>query len=87
VPPRGLEKELLEIKERLERRKEKRTQLQGELKFLLSQLNELGVSNEDEVEAKIKELQKGLKKLKRDLESRVERIQEQLRSIEEEGRR
>ncbi len=70
-----LGRKLLKIKEELEEKKAKRLELQGELKSLMNQLKELGVSSLEEAEEMIHQIEKELEEIRESIEEEIKEIE------------
>ena len=78
-----LGRKLLKIKEELEEKKAKRLELQGELKSLMNQLEELGVNSLEEAEEMIHQMEKELGEIKESIEEQIEQIEGLMEGREE----
>jgi uncharacterized phage infection (PIP) family protein YhgE len=79
MAPRGREdlgQRLLELKEDLEEKKSKRSELQGELKSLMQQLKEFGVETFQQAESLIKKQEQELEEMEQSIRIGIGKIED-----------
>lgn len=73
---------LLKIKRKLEKEKERKSQLQGELKSIMGQLeDEFKVSSIEQAEELLAEYKEKLQKMKASLHRKIEQLEEEIGDV------
>ncbi len=73
-----LGKHLLELKEELEEKKAERAELQGEMKSLMKQLEEFGISTIEQAQSHIEKEEALLIEMKESIERQLQSIEEMM---------
>lgn len=82
VNPEDLGERLLKIKRKLEKEKERKSQLQGELKSIMRQLeDEFKVSSIEQAEELLAEYKEKLQKMKDSLHRKIEQLEEEIGDV------
>lgn len=72
------EQELVKLKEKIDNARQELSKEQGVLESAQARLEELGVESVEEAEAKVEELGQEIERIERDLEAKIQEIQEGL---------
>lgn len=75
-PTEDLGERILQLKKTLEKRERERAELQGELRSVMSQLQEMGIDNLDTARKQLEENRKTIEKVRESIQEKIAEVEE-----------